>query len=84
MKIDNSRGVPPPDSAQVRKAPVREEKGAGHPEDRVELTNQARIAADDTSRTARIEQLRTQVRDGTYRVEPEELAHSIVKDMLGE
>ncbi|HTP85651.1 MAG TPA: flagellar biosynthesis anti-sigma factor FlgM [Bryobacteraceae bacterium] len=84
MKIDNSRGVTPPESGNVRKSPAREEKPVGRPEDRVELSHQSRTAAQDLSRAACIEQLRAQVENGNYHVPAEDIAHSIVDEMLGD
>ena len=84
MKIDNSHPVPPPDASQVRKGPARAEQNRPPSEDRVELSGPSANTASDASRSARIEQLRAQVQQGAYRVPAEDIAHSIVDDMLGE
>jgi anti-sigma28 factor (negative regulator of flagellin synthesis) len=48
------------------------------------LSGPPATAALDPARSARIEQLQAQVQQGAYRVPAEDIAHSIVDDMLGE
>jgi anti-sigma28 factor (negative regulator of flagellin synthesis) len=52
--------------------------------DRVELSSPAAGSVSDSSRSARIEQIRTQVQQGTYHVSADDIAAGIVNDMLGE
>jgi anti-sigma28 factor (negative regulator of flagellin synthesis) len=84
MKINNSPAVTPPDASQVRRNPPRAERNQAPSGDRVELSVPPATSAFDASRSARIEELRTQVQQGAYRVPTEAIAHSIVDDMLGE
>jgi anti-sigma28 factor (negative regulator of flagellin synthesis) len=84
MKIDNSPVVTPPDASPVRKGPARAEQTPAPSGDRAELSGPPATAALDPARSARIEQLQAQVKQGAYRVPAEDIAHSIVDDMLGE
>jgi anti-sigma28 factor (negative regulator of flagellin synthesis) len=52
--------------------------------DRVELSSPAAGSMSDRSRSARIEQIRTQVQQGTYHVSADDIAAGIVNEMLGE
>jgi flagellar biosynthesis anti-sigma factor FlgM len=52
--------------------------------DRVELSSPAAGSMSDSSRSSRIEQIRTQVQQGTYHVSADDIAAGIVNDMLGE
>lgn len=83
MKIDNSPVVPPPDASPVRKGPARARQNPAPSEDRAELSGPPAAGVSDASRSARIEQLSAQVQQGAYRVPAEDIAHSIVDDMLG-
>jgi anti-sigma28 factor (negative regulator of flagellin synthesis) len=82
MKIGNSPPVTPPDPGQARKIAARPEPDAASTEDRVELSGAPAASASDPSRSARIEELRVQVEQGTYHVPAEDIAHGIVDDML--
>jgi anti-sigma28 factor (negative regulator of flagellin synthesis) len=83
MKIDNSHVVTPPDASPARKAPARAEQSPASSGDRVELSGPPAIAASDAARSARIEQLSAQVGQGTYRIPAEDIAQSMVDEMLG-
>ena len=84
MKIDNSHGATPPDAGQTRKPPVRAEQNTAQPGDRVEVSQRPlATAVQDAARAAQIEQLRTQVQNGTYRISADDIARGIVDDMLG-
>jgi anti-sigma28 factor (negative regulator of flagellin synthesis) len=83
MKIDPSHVVTPQDARQVRKVPARAEQSQAAAEDRVELSGPPSSVTPDAARSIRIEQLRTQVQQGTYRVPAEDIARGIVDDMLG-
>jgi|SRR5208283_281480 anti-sigma28 factor (negative regulator of flagellin synthesis) len=52
--------------------------------DRVELSSPGAGSMSDSSRSARIEQIRIQVQHGTYHVSADDIAAGIVNDMLGE
>ena len=84
MKIDNSGSVPPPAPAPIQKEPAQAESTRAAASDQVQLSPLPPIAADDASRSARIEQLRLQVQQGSYRVPAEDIARSIVDDALGD
>jgi anti-sigma28 factor (negative regulator of flagellin synthesis) len=47
------------------------------------LSGTPATGASDAARSARIEELRARVQQGAYRVPAEDIAHSIVDDMLG-
>jgi anti-sigma28 factor (negative regulator of flagellin synthesis) len=83
MKIDNSHVVPPPDARPVRRSPARAEHNPAPSGDRAELSGTPATGASDAARSARIEELRARVQQGAYRVPAEDIAHSIVDDMLG-
>jgi anti-sigma28 factor (negative regulator of flagellin synthesis) len=84
MKIDNSHVVIPPDASPVRKGPARARQSPAPSEDRVDLSGPPAASASGAARSARIEQISARVQQGTYRVPAEDIAHSIVDDMLGE
>jgi anti-sigma28 factor (negative regulator of flagellin synthesis) len=87
MKIDNSQTnsqtVAPPGASPVRKSPTRAEQIPAPSGDQVELSGPSASAAPDVGRSERLERLRAQVQQGTYRVPAEDIASSIVDDMLG-
>jgi anti-sigma28 factor (negative regulator of flagellin synthesis) len=83
MKIDSSPAVPPPDASQIRKGPARAQQNPAPLEDRAELSGPPAASVSDASRSARIKQLGAQVQRGAYRVPAEDIARSIVDDMLG-
>lgn len=83
MKIDNSRNVPPPEPAPPRKSPAHAESNAAARTDQVQLSRLPSAATVDASRSARIEELRNQVQQGSYRVPAEDVARSMVDEMLG-
>ena len=83
MKIDNSRNVPPPEPAPLRKSPARAESSADSAADHVQLSRLPSATTVDASRSTRIEELRMQVQQGAYRVPAEDVARSIVDEILG-
>ena len=68
---------------QVKSSATTAQKQLGSV-DRVELSSAATGNVSNISRPARIEQIRTQVQEGTYRVSADDIAAGIVNDMLGE
>jgi len=82
VKIDNSHNVPPLEPAPLRKSPGQAESNAAA-SDQVRLSRLPSAATVDASRSARIEELRDQVQQGSYRVSAEDVARSIVDEMLG-
>ena len=83
MKIDHSRNVAPPEPATPRKSATRAESSPAVASDQVQLSQLPGAASIDASRSARIEELRLQMQQGSYRVSAEDVARSIVDDMLG-
>ncbi len=81
MKISNNTPVIPPDQRAIERDSERAAQKPVQQEDRVELSNSAGVS--DPSRAARIEQLSAAVKNGTYNVSPEDVAGSIIDDMLG-
>ena len=80
MRIDNNTPVTGTETTSVRASSARPEKKTVQPEDHVELS--AAAAQSDTSRAARIEQLRMEVQQGSYRPSSRDIAAKIVDDMI--
>ncbi len=81
MKITNNNPVIPPDQQAIERDSSRAAQKPVQHEDRVELSNTAGVT--DPSRAGRIEQLSAAVKNGTYKVSPEDIASSIIDEMLG-
>ncbi len=80
MRITNNTPITPPDSSTIQRDSDRAQHKPVQSEDRVELSNA--LATSDPARSARIEQLSAAVRNGAYRVSPEDIASSIIDEML--
>jgi len=84
VKIDNSHNIPPLEPTPLRRDPARAESSPATAPDEVQLSLLPSTGTVDASRSSRIEELHLQVQQGSYRVPAEDVARSMVDEMLGE
>lgn len=88
MRIDPSRIAPidPMPSSQISGTSSVRSASSAHPEDKVSLSQAARLTAEAMAqpevRMDKVEAIRSQIALGTYKVDPQKIAAAMIASLL--